>query len=269
MTTAVANANEFPLSRFVVYSLILHAALLASIVASIIFNPRGERWSDVGGSSGQVMEAKLVGNAGSLPMPQPPTIAESKAFDPTSGLYKEQPQPKPPAPPKDATPIPKFEKEKPVKTPPHPSKVFENKTPPPPNAVNYGKGGAPPIPSGYNSTPGSSSSGVAMPGGGGDFATRFGWYIQAVKRRIDPNWDKLSIDANVRNSTILHSAISFTISRDGSIKNIRVSESSGNLSWDNAGLRAIYNSNPLPALPSEYTSTEVSVTWDFPETKRQ
>jgi protein TonB len=62
--------------------------------------------------------------------------------------------------------------------------------------------------------------------------------------------------------------VSFVINRDGSIKNVRITSSSGNLSWDNAGLRAIMSSNPLPALPPEYQGSEVSVTWDFPEQRR-
>ena len=157
-----------------------------------------------------------------------------------------------------------------TKPPSPPSKVFEPKKPPPDNAINYGKGGRPPLPTGNTSTPGvSASSGVPLPGqGGGDFATRFGWYIQAAKRRVDPNWDRLSIDPGVRNSTTLHAAVSFVINRDGSIKNVRITTSSGNLSWDNAGIRAIMSSNPLPQLPPDYQGSEVSVTWDFPEQHR-
>ena len=37
------------------------------------------------------------------------------------------------------------------------------------------------IPTGYSQTPGASASGVAVQGqGGGDFATRYGWYIDAA-----------------------------------------------------------------------------------------
>jgi len=266
MTTAVANSQELPFGRFVAYSVILHAALAATIVASIFFKFHGEQWSGLGGNPGESINVTMVPSAG-IPMPQPPTISDAKAFDPTNGLYKETPQPKPPAPPPDAIPLPSPTKEKPVKQPPKPSKVFESKTPPPDNAINYGKGGRPLIPAGNAATPGASAAaGTIVPGqGGGDFATRFGWYIQAAKRRVDPNWDRLSIDPGVRNSTTLHSAVSFVINRDGSIKNVRITTSSGNLSWDNAGIRAIMNSNPLPALPSEYQGSEVAVTWDFPE----
>jgi TonB family protein len=269
MTTAVANSEELPFGRFVAYSIFLHLALTATIAASIFFKFKGDQWSGLGGDPGQSINITMVPSAG-IPMPQPPSITDAKAFDPTAGIYKEVPQPKPPAPPVDAIPLPTPEKEKPPKQPPKPSKVFESKTPPLDNALKYGKGGRPPVMVGNNSAPGASAaSGVPLPGqGGGDFATRFGWYIQAAKRRVDPNWDRLSIDPGVRNSTTLHAAVSFVINRDGSIKNVRITTSSGNLSWDNAGLRAIMGSNPLPPLPPDYQGPEVSVTWDFPEQHR-
>jgi TonB family protein len=261
MTTAVANYDEFNLKRFLVYSLCLHAALVLSVAASIYFNFRGNPWAGVGGDLGGT-KVNLVSSAG-IPMPSEPVVTESKTVDPTKGLYKEEP-PKPPEPKTDATKIPKFEKEKPL-PPTHKSKVFEDKTPPPPNAVPYGAGGNPRLPTGYSQTPGG-SSGVSIQGqGGADFATRYGWYIAAVKRRIDPNWDRFSIDASVRSSNTLHCAVSFTISRDGSVKNVRISESSGNLSWDNSGIRAVLSSNPLPALPSDYSGSSVDVIWDFPQ----
>lgn len=271
MSTAFANSQELPLGRFVGYSVILHVALAATIAASIFFKFKGDQWSGLGDNLGQSMNVTMVPSAG-IPMPQPPTLSESTAFDSTNGIYKELPQPKPPTPPPDAIPLPSPEKEKLIKKPPAPTKVLEKKTPTPApsNAINYGKGGRPQLMVGNATTPSTSAaSGASVPGqGGGDFATRFGWYIQAAKRRVDPNWDRLSIDPGVRNSNSLHCSVSFSINRDGSIKNVRISSSSGNASWDNAGLRAIMSSNPLPPLPSDFQGPEVAVTWDFPEQHR-
>ena len=272
MATAVANSQELPYSKFVAFSLLLHLALAGAVIVSAYLNLRGDEWAGVGGQIGQSINVTMVPSAG-IPMPQPPAI-DSRTFDPDNGLYKATPQPKAPAPPPDAVPLPAPEKPKtkPQPEPPNkPSKILESKAPRPDNAVNYGKSGRPVIPTGDNSAnPGASpSAGVNTPGqGAGDFATRFGWYIQAAKRRVDPNWDRLSIDSGVRNSTSLHAAVSFSINRDGSIKNVRITQSSGNLSWDNAGLRAIMNSNPLPPLPPDYQGSEVAVTWDFPEQRR-
>jgi len=233
----------------------------------------GDQWSGVGDTLGQSMNVKVVPSAG-IPMPQPPSVDSSRTFDPDNGLYKATPQPKAPTPPADAIPLPAPEKPKAKPQPKpenKPSKILESKTPRPDNAVNYGKSGRPIIPTGDSSAnPGANpAAGANVIGqGGGDFATRFGWYIQAAKRRVDPAWDRMSIDAGVRNSTTLHCSVSFSINRDGSLKNIRITQSSGNLSWDNASLRAIMNSNPLPQLPPDYQGSEVAVTWDFPEQRR-
>jgi TonB family protein len=272
MATAVANSQELPYSKFVALSLVLHLALAGTVIVSTYLKLRGDQWAGVGGQVGQSINVTIVPSAG-IPMPQPPAM-DSRTFDPDNGLYKATPQPKAPAPPEEAVPLPTPEKPKtkPQPLPPTPkSKLFENKTPTPNNAVDYGKGGRLKNLTGDNSANPSPnpSAGVSVPGqGGGDFATRFGWYIQAAKRRVDPNWDRLSIDSGVRNSTTLHAAVSFTINRDGSIKNVRITQSSGNLSWDNAGLRAILGSNPLPPLPPDYQGSEVAVTWDFPEQRR-
>jgi len=265
MNTAFANPYDLNLKRFLGYSVGLHGAIALAVILGAYLDLLGNRWSGTGGSSGENVHVNLVSSAG-IPMPKPIVPNPSQVADPTKRLYDIEP-PKLEPPPPDATKLPKFEKEKPL--PPSPkSKVFVNKTPPPPNAVP-GRGGQPDLPTGYNDKAGAPSSGVAMQNqGGGDFASRYGWYIAAAKRRIDPNWDRLSIDSSVRNSSTLHCAVFFIINRDGSVKNVRIAESSGNLSWDNAGIRAILSSTPLPPLPSDYPHSDVSVTWDFPDQKK-
>jgi protein TonB len=265
MTTAVASPDEVRLPKFIVYSLFLHGLLAGAILASIIYQYRGNAWAGVGGGSeGSVSVSLTSGNMG-IPMPQPPEITDSKAFDPTNGLYKAQPQPEPPAPPKDATPIPKFEKDKPQPKPiEHPSKVFEKKTPAPDNAVNYGKGGRPQVPTGYGQTPGSAAGGVAVQGqGGGDFASRYGWYIEAVRRRVNQNWLQTTIDPAVRAARTAHCTTTFTIYRDGTVKDVHMAQTSGNLSMDNSAQRALLSSSPMPGLPSDYSGSYVNVTFDF------
>ncbi len=262
MTTAVANSPDQSLRQFLVYSVIMHASLALVIVVSAYIQFRDNRWGGVGGDLGGT-KVTLVPAAG-IPMPKESVVTESKAVDPTKGLHKEEP-PKPPEPKTDATKIPKFEKEKPL--PPSPkSRTLENKTRTPDNAVPYGKGGNPDLPSGYSQTPGSGSPGGTVQGqGNNDFSTRYGWYIAAAKRRVAPNWNVLFLDPSVRNSQTLHCVISFTILRDGTIKNLRVSQSSGNSSFDTSGLRAIQSSVPFAPLPTDWKSPDVDVLWDFPE----
>ena len=55
----------------------------------------------------------------------------------------------------------------------------------------------------------------------------------------------------------------FTITKDGSVKDIRIQQTSGNLSMDNSGLRAVIQSNPMPGLPPDYSGSYVQVLFDF------
>jgi TonB family protein len=263
MTTAVANPDEYGLGKFVGYSLFLHGLLAALIVASIIFRWKGNAWGDQGGASEGVVNVTLTtaGKVG-LPMPTPPVIDDSKTFDPTNSLYKDQPQPKPPEIPKDVVKIPKRDAEKP-KPIEHKSKVFENKNPPPDNTINQ-HGGPPKLDTGYSQTPGVSSPGLAISNqAGGDFAGRYPAYVEAIRRRIAQNWLQSTIDPSARASRTIHAVATFTIMRDGTVRDIRISESSRNSSFDNSGLRALYDSNPMPPLPSDYNGSYVSVTFDF------
>ena len=241
MTTAVANSidpfggtqhKDQSLRQFLIYSVIMHASLAVVVVVSAYIQYRGSPWGGIGGDLGGT-KVSLVSSPG-IPMPKESVVTESKAVDPTKGLHKEEPV-KPPEPKTDATKIPKFEKEKRL-PPTRPSRTLDNKTPPPDNAVPYGKGGNPDLPTGQSQTPGVGSAGGAVSGQGGtDFTTRYGWYIAAAKRRVAPNWNTLFLDPAVRSSRTLHCVISFTILRDGTIKNLRVEQSSGNSSWDTSG----------------------------------
>jgi len=262
MNTAVANPPDQNLRQYLIYSIIMHGSLALVIAVSAFIQFRQTRWGGIGGDLGGT-KVTLAPAAG-IHMPRESVVTESKAVDPTKGLHKEDP-PKPPEPKTDATKIPKFEKEKPL-PPSRKSRTLENKTPVHDNDVPYGKEGNPDLPTGYSQTPGGGSSGVTVQGAGSaDFAARYGWYIAAAKRRVAPNWNLLFLDPSVRNSRTLHCVISFTIMRDGTLKNIRVAESSGNSSWDTSGLRAIQSSIPFPPLPNDWAPGEVSVLWDFPD----
>jgi protein TonB len=262
MSYAEYNNDDLTLKRFFFYSVFLHLGLTASMFVGIYLQHSGNSWGGVGGAEGDV-KVSLVSPAG-IPMPQPNIFTDSHAVDPTKGLDKPEP-PKPPELETDAMKIPKFDlKEKKPLPPSKPSKVFENKTVRPDNNAHYGQGGQMSLPSGYSPTPGSGSPGLAVSGqGGGDFASRYGWYIESVKRAINQNWLQNTIDPSVRASHRAKTTVTFTINRDGSIKNIRVSESSGNRSMDDSAQRALLSIDKLPRLPSDYSGTYVDVIFDF------
>jgi protein TonB len=255
-----ADPEEVPFQPYVTVSGILHAALILFLVLASYFHwAMGNRWTGTGGG-GENVKVNLVGSAG-IPMPKEKTVTESNVVDPTKTLNKPEEKPKPPEPPTKAEKIPEFKKEKPL--PPSPkSRVFEDKRPAVENAVP-GRGGPPSLPTGVGNNPGS-SPGMAVKGeGGGDFASRYGWYIEAVKRRIQSNWQQSTIEPAVRQARTAHAVVQFTIAKDGSVKDIKISQTSGNSSMDTSGIRALQASNPMPALPPDYSGSYVTVIFDF------
>ena len=74
---------------------------------------------------------------------------------------------------------------------------------------------------------------------------------------------ELTIDPPVRAARTAHAIVTFTILRDGTVKNIRLSQSSGNRSMDDSGMRALFGIDKMPALPSDWRGQSVDVTFDF------
>jgi protein TonB len=255
------NQYEPPFKRYFGYSAWLHIGLVAAVALSIWIQRSGNPWGGPGGGGDSSVKVNLISSAG-ITMPHPVVPTPSQVVDLTKGLAQEEPKIEPPK--TDATPILKFKEKQPPPPPSKKSKVFEPKTPPPPNAVPYGKGGQMDIPTGYSQTPGASASGLAMQGqGGGDFSSRYGWYVESVKRAISQNWMQNTIDPAIRSARRAKATTSFRIYRDGTIKNIRLDSSSGNRSMDDSATRALLSIDRLPALPADYSGAYVDVTFDF------
>ena len=274
MYTAVANSEQLSFKPYITVSGILHAALILLLALSAYFHWEGNRWAGPGGGNESTKVTLVPGNSG-VPMPNPPSMNESNVVDPSKSLWKNDVKPEPPQPkkeevvPPDLKNVPVFKTlEKPNKKPPPPprqNKAFEPKIPNPENAVPGKNLGAPKVTTGAGTNPGSSATpGLAIKSeGGGDFASRYGWYIESVKRRIQGNWLQNTIDPGVRAAHTAHAVVEFTISKDGTVKDVQISQASGNLSMDNSGLRAIMSSNPMPVLPPDYSGSSVRVIFDF------
>ncbi len=97
--------------------------------------------------------------------------------------------------------------------------------------------------------------------GGGDFASRFSWYVEAVQRRISGNWLQSTVDPSVAYAPRVE--VTFTILRDGTITNLQILHSSNNYSVDNSAVRAVKASSPLDRLPPQYSGSEVNVDFFF------
>jgi protein TonB len=262
MNTAVANPVDPNLRSYIVYSLIFHALFTVTVLTASFLERRGNAWGGPGGQLGAGTKVSLVRSA-PLPMPHESAVTESKVADPTKTLHKEEPpKPKPPEPKTDATKIPKFEKEKPL-PPSRKSRVLEDKTAEPDNAVPGHNGGAN-LPTGLSPNPGPPTAGEKVLGqGGSDFGGRYPWYVDGVRDRIRRSWDQSTIEQAVRAAHRAHTVMTFRIGADGSISNIKLSQSSGNQSMDYSAQRALMSIGSFNRLPNDYMGTYVDVTFDF------
>ena len=254
------------LDRWILMSILLHLGLAAAILSAPGLFPAGgtENWGAT--SAGEGMNVNIVGNLPGMALPAPDNTKENAAVNDSKGLYKSEPEPTPPPQPEEkAEPIP----DKTAKVPKKPKAVDKpaaKSTPPAPetpeNAVPFGKGGQPNV--GYgNLTTGTGPAGI---GGFGDaaFGSKYADYVDAMKRKISQNWLKGLVDSTqIRGATPPRVYMSFDIERDGKISNIEMKQSSNYPTLDNSAKRALFASNPLPALPRDYAGSKVSVTFYF------
>lgn len=253
-----ATTREPSLKSGMVFSLVAHASLVLLAGLSGFFAQRGESW---GGTGGGAVTVGLVKSISGVPMPRPDAVTTSRVVDESKGLYKSEPKPEV-KPPDTAKQIPEFSKEKPQKYVSKPSKVLEDETPPPANAVPYGGGGTPSMPYSEFKLNSQTQGGLGMSGGGGgEFGSRYPWYVEAVRRRISSNWLQSAIDPALRWAPRV--VVTFQILPNGSITNIQVLRSSGNASVDYSARRAVLDSSPVERLPSGYSGSSVNVEFWF------
>jgi len=97
--------------------------------------------------------------------------------------------------------------------------------------------------------------------GTGNFGERYGWYVSAVRSRISANWLLSTISPNILTAPRVY--LTFDILRDGTIDNVQITQSSGIAEVDRSALRAVLASNPLGALPPDFSGNKVSVDFYF------
>jgi periplasmic protein TonB len=81
-------------------------------------------------------------------------------------------------------------------------------------------------------------------------------YIATMVARIRSNWQSNA-------SRRVNAVVKFTIARDGTISGVRVSQSSGDFTLDQAAQRAVASVRALPPLPAEFTNPTLTVDLTF------
>jgi TonB family protein len=174
------------------------------------------------------------------------------------GLYQTEPKEEL-QPPPTAAEIPKFDKSVPPEKAVRVAKRLQKDVPPPPeHAIPFGLGGKPTVTYSQFANPG--GEGGIMVGEGG-FGERYGWYVAAVRNRISANWLLATISPSIVTAPRVY--VNFDITRDGTVDNVRVMQSSGISEIDRSALRAVLASNPLGPLPPGYVGRKVTVEFYF------
>jgi periplasmic protein TonB len=243
--------------RALARSAILHVAVAVAIIVSawIAHGRSGSSWGAGGG--GSAMGVTLVSN---VPLPANPTQTQNVLATESKGVSKSQP--KPAVEEKEPIPIPeKNAKKRPVQQP----TATQRKPPPEPvqeanNVVPFGEGG--PVSGPYamfNS--GAAKGGFGFTGGGGDFGSRYAYYVRALNQRISENWLRYEVDSRIQNANRVY--VTFDIDRSGRPSHVEVEQSSGVPSLDTSAVRAVQRVDSFGPLPSDYSGSKVSVEFWF------
>jgi protein TonB len=238
-----------------------HIALTALILLySLVFTgSRGEGWGAGGG--GSAIGVSLVS---SVPLPATPAQTQNVLANESKGVTKSQPKMEEKAP--DAIEIQgKNAKIKPKKmstpTKDKPQSVPEQDT----NQVAFGEGG--PVSGPYGTfAAGGAKGGFGITGGGGDFGTKFGWYVQVIQRKVSDNWLKYEVDPRIAGAQRVY--ITFDVARDGHPYNVRIEQSSGVPSLDVSATRALQRIDTFGPLPPDYSGGKISVEYWFDYSKK-
>jgi protein TonB len=225
-----------------------------SVYALVAHEDSGGNWG--GGGGGEAMGVTLVS---AVPLPATPTEKQNILANDSKGLTKSQPKAEEDTP--DAIAIPdKNTKRKKPKPDTSSKQQKEQPQEEASNVVPYGEGGPVSGPYGTFSAAGA-KGGFGFTGGGGDFGTRYAWYVRVVQQKVSENWMKYEVDPRISDAQRVY--ISFDVQRDGHPSNVQVEQSSGVPSLDQSAIRAIQRIDTFGPLPPDYSGNKVSVEFWF------
>jgi protein TonB len=241
--------------RNLAWSAGLHVAIAGSIVLYAVFAPgsHGSNWGAGGG--GEAMGVTLVS---SVPLPASATQTQNVLANESKGLAQSLPKTQEKEP--DAIPIP----DKNAKNKPKPrSSATQQKAQQPEEASNvvpFGEGG--PVSGPYGTfNAGGAKGGFGFTGGGGDFGSRYAWYVRVVQQKVSENWLKYEVDPGVTDARRVY--VTFDIVRDGHPASVQIEQSSGVPSLDQSAVRALQRIDTFGPLPPDYSESKVSVEFWF------
>jgi protein TonB len=243
--------------RALAWSAGLHVGITVLLLVYTAFVTRGSGDTWGAGGGGEAIGATLVST---VPLPANPAQTQNVLANQSKGLTQSQPKIEDKAP--DAIEIQgKNTKIKPKKKQITESKEKAQAAPEPEdNQVAFGEGGPVSGPYGTFSAAGA-KGGFGITGGGGDFGTKYAWYVHVIQQKVSDNWLKQEVDPRITAAQRVY--ITFDIARDGHPTNVQVEQSSGVPSLDISATRALQRIDTFGPLPPDYSGSKISVEYWF------
>jgi len=239
-----------------VESVLLHAAIAGALILSTItFQHSHQTWGSANTQNGNAVPVTAVKT---IPLPSRPGPVNPVAND-TDFQVPQAPkvQPKKQVKVEPEKAIPLLPKKRHIDTRPlqEPSEQRFRAQPPQPNQV-------------YSQQPPAAVSPMYQkPGAGGVglgqnnvLGNQFGAYADLVIRRVTDKWQTNGL-AGMHTAPMV--VVTFDIERDGSVRNIKVAQSSGIATLDISAQRAVQDAAPFEPLPPQYNRSEAGVELRF------
>src|SRR5580658_7436814 len=243
--------------RALAWSVGLHVGITAFLLifSAVLSGRSGGTWGAGGG--GEAIGATLVST---VPLPANPVQTQNVLANESKGITQSQPKIEEKAPDaieiqgKNAKIKPKKQQETASKEQPKAAPEEEN------NQVAFGEGGPVSGPYGTFSAAGA-KGGFGVTGGGGDFGTKYAYYVHVIQQKVSENWLRYEVDPRITSAQRVY--ITFDIARDGHPENVQIEQSSGVPSLDISAVRALQRIDTFGPLPPDYSGSKISVEYWF------
>jgi periplasmic protein TonB len=236
----------------------LHGAIFGTLLVwEVLTSSHRVAWGDANAGGPGSIAINMVNK---IPLPARSGIVNPLANDTQSTVPTPPPAAKPQrrAPPEEPDAIP-------IKSRAHPKRAevaksaqntFRAKQQDRPNQLYSQSGQA--LVSPMIGQTGSGGVGVGL---GSPFGNRFGNYVTILRQRVAEKWNTGDVDPRVKTATPV--IVTFDLMRDGSVRDVRIGQHSGNAALDYSAQRAIYDASPFPPLPAGYERNDAVIEFWF------
>ena len=231
-----------PLRRSLMASLALHAGVFAVVtVSSIVHFRKTADWGSQNPGGGGPIGVKVVR---SIPLPARQGTVNPLANDSKTTVPLPPPQAKPQTrvkePASNAIPLKSSKAEKKRASESASSRTtYRAPGQDRPNQVYSTTG-----PALVSPLIGQTGSGGVGIGQGSTLGSRFGWYADLIIRKVEEHWRPDS-----QSQTSSAAVITFILMKDGSTRDVRIEQRSGNTVLDYSAQRAVLDSAPFQPIP--------------------